>query len=167
MSKYFLTITNTIFVFLLASILSMGNASTSNTIELTSIVEQEVTLRDEQGNKIVKRVPAEKVLPGKEVIYTTRFKNNGSEPAENVIISNPVPQHTVYKLNSASGKNTQVMFSANGGKSFHFSNQLRAIAEDGSERVAEAKDYTDIRWIYQGQLQPGGEGVVEFRVVLQ
>ena len=59
------------------------------------------------------------------------------------------------------------MYSANGGKSFHHSNQLRVVAQDGSERIAEAKDYTDIRWIYQGQLQPGDEGVVEFRVVLQ
>ena len=71
--KYFLTITRTLCVFLLASIFTIGNANTSNAIELTSIVEQEVTTLDEQGNKIVKRVPAEKVLPGKEVIYTTRF----------------------------------------------------------------------------------------------
>lgn len=165
--KYFLTITRTLCVFLMATIFSIGNANTSNAIELTSIVEQEVTTLDEQGNKVVKRVPAEKVLPGKEVIYTTRFKNNGSEPAEDIVISNPIPQHTVYKLNSAAGKGTQVTYSANGGKSFHSSNQLRVVAQDGSERVAEAKDYTDIRWIYQGQLQPGDEGVVEFRVVLQ
>lgn len=167
MSKYFLTITKTLLVFLLASIFTVGNANTSSAIELTSIVEQEVTVLDEQGNEIVKRVPAAKVLPGKEVIYTTRFKNNGVEPADNIVISNPIPKHTVYKLNSAGGEGTEVTYSANGGKSFHFSNQLRVIAKDGSERNAEAKDYTDIRWTYQGQLQPGDEGVVEFRVVLQ
>ena len=165
--KYFLTITRTFCVFLLASIFTIGSANTSSAIELTSIVEQEVTSLDEQGNKVVKRVPAEKVLPGKEVIYTTRFKNNGSEPAEDIIISNPIPQHTIYKLESATGKETDVVYSVNGGKSFHHSNQLRVVAQDGSERIAEAKDYTDIRWIYQGQLQPGDEGVVEFRVVLQ
>ena len=165
--KYFLTITRTLCVFLLASIFTIGSANTSNAIELTSIVEQEVTTLDEQGNKVVKRVPAEKVLPGKEVIYTTRFKNNGGEPAEDIIISNPIPQHTVYKLKSATGKETDVVYSVNGGKSFHYSNQLRVVAQDGSERIAEAKDYTDIRWVYQGQLQPGDEGVVEFRVVLQ
>lgn len=165
--KHFLTITRTLCVFLLASIFTIGSANTSNAIELTSIVEQEVTTLDEQGNKVVKRVPAEKVLPGKEVIYTTRFKNNGSEPAENIVISNPIPQHTVYKIESAAGQDSEVMYSADGGKSFHSSNQLRVVAPNGSERIAVAKDYTDIRWTYRGQLQPGDEGVVEFRVVLQ
>lgn len=167
MSKHFLTITKTLFVFLLASIFTMGNANTSNAIELTSIVELEVVVLDAQGKEIVKRVPAEKVTPGSEVIYTTRFKYNGAESAENIVISNPIPEHTVFKQGSATGKEVEILYSVNDGKSFHASNQLRVTEADGSERLAVAEDYTDIRWTYRGQLQPGDEGSVEFRVVLQ
>lgn len=167
MSKHFLTSTKTLCVFLLASVFTMGNANTSNAIELTSIVELEVVTLDEQGNEVVKRVPAEKVTPGSEVIYTTRFKYNGAESAENVVISNPIPEHTVYKQDSASGQDTEIMFSVDDGKTFHTTKQLQVIESDGSKRLAIAKDYTDIRWTYRGQLQPGDEGSVEFRVVLQ
>lgn len=167
MSKHFLTITKTLFVCLLVSMFSVGNANTTDVIQLTSSAELEVVTQDDQGNEIIKRVPAEKVIPGSEVIYTTHFKYNGSQPAENIAISNPIPEHTVYKLGSAAGQNTQILFSANGGESFHAAQQLQVSTQDGSQRSAEASDYTNIRWTYQGQLQPGDEGVVEFRVVLK
>ena len=151
----------------MASVFTIGNANTSNAIELTSIVELEVVTLDEQGNKIVKRVPAEKVTPGSEVIYTTRFKYNGSEPAADVVISNPIPEHTIYKMGSATGKDAEILYSVDGGKSFHEADQLRVIESNGAERIAQAKDYTDVRWTYRGQLQPGDKGMVEFRVVLK
>ena len=167
MKTHFLIVTRTLCVFLLASIFSIGNANTSNAIELTSIVELEVITLDEQGKKVVKRVPAEKVTPGSEVIYTTHFKYNGSESAENVVISNPIPEHTIYKIGSASGQDTEILYSVNSGKSFHSADQLRVTSANGEERVAQAQDYTDVRWTYRGQLQPGDEGKVEFRVVLK
>ncbi len=167
MSKHFLTFTRTLFVFFLASLFTLGNANSSNAIQLTSVVELEVVSKDEQGNEIVKRIPAEKVTPGSEVIYTTRFKHNGSAPAEDIVISNPIPEHTVYKVNSAAGEETEILYSVDNGQSFHHQDKLAVIEKDGSTRAAQAKDYTDIRWTYRGQLQPGDEGAVEFRVVLK
>ena len=154
-------------MFLLASAVSMAVANPSNAIEVSSIVELEVISLDGQGNEIIKRIPAEKVTPGSEVIYTTRFKHNGAEPAEDIVISNPIPEHTIYKVGSAQGDGTEMLYSADGGKSFHQRDQLTVVGQDGSTRVAEAKDYTDIRWTYKGKLQPGDEGTVEFRVVLK
>ena len=167
MNKHFLTITKTFCVFLIASLYSVGNANSSSAIEVNSIVELEVVTLDEQGNEVVKRIPAEKVTPGSEVIYTTRFKHNGSEPAADIVISNPIPEHTVYKFGSAQGQETEILYSVDGGQSFHRPDQLTVVAKDGSSRLAEAKDYTDIRWTYLGQLQPGDEKAVEFRVVLK
>ena len=167
MSKHFLTFTRTLCVFFLAALVSLGNANSSNAIQLTSVVELEVVSKDEQGNEIVKRIPAEKVTPGSEVIYTTRFKHNGSQAAEDIVISNPIPEHTVYKVNSATGKGTEILYSVDNGQSFHHQDKLAVVEKDGSTRLAEAKDYTDIRWTYRGQLQPGDEGAVEFRVVLK
>ena len=152
---------------LLVALFSIGHANTADIIQLTSTAELEIVTQDEQGNEIIKRVPAEKVVPGTEVIYTTHFKYNGTAPAEDIAISNPIPEHTIYKLGSAVGTNTKVVFSTDGGESFQDSEQLHVTTQDGSQRIAQATDYTNIRWTYQGQLQPGDEGVVEFRVVLK
>lgn len=167
MSKYFLTITQALYVFLITAIMSFSSANSTNAIQLSSSVELEVVSQDEQGNKIVKRIPAEKVTPGSEVIYTTRFKYSGDEPAADIVISNPIPEHTVYKIDSAEGKNTKTMFSVDGGQSFDTPEKLKVTSVNGVTRTAEAKDYTDIRWIYQGDLNPGAEGEVQFRVVLK
>ena len=167
MSKHFLTITQALCIAMLTTLLGVASANSNSAIALSSIVELEVVAIDEQGKQKVTRVPAEKVTPGSEVIYTTRFKHNGSTPAADIVISNPIPEHTVYKLNSATGENTQTMFSVDGGRTFHLPNELKVIGQDGATRVAEAKDYTDIRWTYQGELKPGDEGAVEFRVVLK
>lgn len=167
MSKHFLTITQALYVFLFMALFTVSSANSTNAIELSSIVELEVVSQDEHGKDIVKRVPAEKVTPGSVVIYTTRFKHNGSEPAADIVISNPIPEHTVYKLNSAQGDNTVMMFSVDGGNSFHKAEELKVIDSDGITRAAEAKDYTDIRWTYQGDLKPGDNGEIEFQVVLK
>ena len=159
------SIAKLIFIALLVFILS--DAKAEQPIELTSIVESEVVENDAQGNEVVKRVPATKVVPGDEVIYTTTFKYNGEDPATDIVITNPIPQFTVYKIGSASGENTVIQYSVNNGESFHSTEQLKVTDENGKEKVAEAKDYTDIRWTYRGQLEKGDEGTVEFRVVLK
>lgn len=167
MSKYFLTITQAFYVTLMLALVSFAAANSTNAIQLTSLVELEVVVQDDQGKESVKRIPAEKVTPGSEIIYTTRFKHNGNQPAADIVISNPIPEHTVYKIDSATGNNTKAMFSVDGGQSFHFQDQLKVIDENGVARMAEEKDYTDIRWTYQGDFNPGEEGEVEFRVVLK
>ena len=135
-------------------------------IELFSVVEIEVVEKDDQGNEVVKRIPAKKVVPGTEVIYTTTFKYNSDQPGTDIVLTNPIPQFTVYKVGSASGENTVIQYSVNNGQSFHSTAQLKVIDEEGNARAAQASDYTDIRWTYLGQLEKGDEGSVEFRVVL-
>ena len=135
-------------------------------IELTTVVESEIVEKNAQGEEIIKRVPAAKVVPGDEVIYTTRFKYNGEDPATDIVITNPIPQFTQYKIGSASGDNTVIQYSVNNGDSYHSTAQLKVQDETGKEKAAEAEDYTDIRWTYRGQLEKGDEGIVEFRVVL-
>jgi uncharacterized repeat protein (TIGR01451 family) len=136
-------------------------------IELTTVVESEIVEKNAQGKEVIKRVPAAKVVPGDEVIYTTRFKYNGEDPATDIVITNPIPQFTQYRIGSASGDNTVIQYSVNNGQSFHSTDQLKVQDETGKEKAAEAEDYTDIRWTYRGQLEKGDEGMVEFRVVLK
>ena len=60
-------------------------------------------------------MPAEKIVPGDEVIYTVSATNICDEPADNVVIDNPVPEHMDYLANSAIGPGTEVTFSIDSG----------------------------------------------------
>ncbi len=70
---------------------AMALAQDKGTIELKSIAEVEIEDFNAEGQKVVKRVPAAKVVPGSEVIYTNLYTNVGSEAAAKVVITNPIP----------------------------------------------------------------------------
>ena len=73
-------------------------------VQLTSHAEVEVIETDTGDKQHIRRVPAAEVLPGKDVIYTLTFENVGTEPGKDIVIQNPIPEHTVYKTDSASGQ---------------------------------------------------------------
>lgn len=134
-------------------------------IELKSVSEVEVVTKDAQGKTVVNRVEAakSKVVPGNVVIITTTYRNIGTMPADNVAITNPIPQHTFYVDLSASGKDTRIDFSIDGGKTYNAPEKLTAKDDQGRTRPALPVDYTDIRWTRSKQLKPGESGSVSFR----
>jgi len=119
------------------------------------------------GKKSYQFIPATKVLPGEIVQYNTLFENISSKPAGNINIVNPIPKHTVYLPNSAVGKNTNIVFSVNGGKHYGKAGTLKVRGKNGKLHLAKPSDYTHIRWQYQGQLAPNTKQAVTFRVRLR
>ena len=133
-------------------------------IEVKTVAETEVTEVDKQGKEIVKRTAATNVVPGTEVIYTITAKNTGNEPADNIVVTNPVPKETVYVDGSAFGAGTRITFSVDGGKSYDKAQNLKVKDKAGKPRAAKAEDYTHVRWTLQFNLQPGQEAPVWYRV---
>ena len=133
-------------------------------IEVKTVAEIEVTEIDKQGKKTVKRTAATNVIPGTEVIYTITAKNTGNEPADNIVVTNPVPKQTVYVDGSAFGAGTNITYSVDGGKSYDKAEKLTVKDKAGKPRAATAKDYTHVRWTFQFNLQPGQEAPVWYRV---
>ena len=150
---------------LLSSILALALVSSPvlAEIKLTTVAEVEVTETDAQGNKTVKRVPPSRVVPGTEVIYTITAKNTGTQPADNIVVTNPIPEQTMYVDGSAFGAGTTITFSVDGGKSYNSADKLTVKGTDGKPRAATAEDYTNVRWTLQFSLQPGQEAPVWFR----
>mgnify|MGYP001553114910 FL=1 len=136
-------------------------------IQLTSMAEVESVTTDESGKQTVKRIPATKVVPGKDVIYTLVFENTGTLPGNDIVIQNPIPEHTVYKVDTAAGSDTKISYSVDGGKHFASADALMVTEANGSTRQATAADYTTIRFEYTRPLPPGEKSSVEFRVVLR
>jgi uncharacterized repeat protein (TIGR01451 family) len=144
--------------------LAMFSSLAMAQIEVKTVAEIEVTEINQQGKKTVKRKPATTVVPGTDVIYTITAKNTGNEPADNIVVTNPVPAKTVYVDGSAFGAGTNITFSVDGGKSYAQPAKLTVKDKAGKARAATAEDYTHVRWTLQFNLQPGQEAPVWYRV---
>lgn len=132
-------------------------------IELKTKAEIEVTIIDDKGKKKIKRTTAARVIPGTEVIYTITASNTGNQSAAKISVKDPIPKDMVYVDGSASGKNTLITFSVNGGKSYDKPEKLFVKNPEGKSVRATAKDYTDIRWTFQFDLKPKQKASVWFK----
>lgn len=142
-----------------------ARAADKGAIELMSIAEVEITVKNDNGEKEVKRVEASKanVAPGDTVIFTNYFINIGQKPADKVVLTNPVPEHMIYVDGTAEGKDAKIEFSVDKGKSYNAPGKLIIKKADGKERPATAADYSHIRWTLEKPVAPGGKGSVSFR----
>lgn len=145
-------------------LLAFTGGSALAQIQLTTVAEAEITETDAEGGTVTRRVPATRVVPGTEVIYTLTAENGGSEPADGVVVTNPIPEQTVYVDGSGSGDGADISFSVDGGKRFDRPERLTRTDEQGRVRPATAEDYTHIRWTLRGELPPGGTVPLSYRV---
>ncbi|HOL49199.1 MAG TPA: hypothetical protein PLW07_01335, partial [bacterium] len=82
-------------------------------------------------------------------------------------IVNPIPNGTTYILNSASGKDTEISFSIDGGKYFQKPPVKYLVKKpDGSteEKIATPEMYTHIMWTIKKPIPAGASGEVSFSV---
>jgi uncharacterized repeat protein (TIGR01451 family) len=151
---------------LLAAPLSAWSQSKGHIrLQSQALVEQEVM--NAEGKKVIERVPAAKVVPGTEVIFSQRYENIGHESAENAVITNPIPEHMLYKSGSAVGEGAQIMFSVDHGKSYNIPGKLFVFDAAGRKFPARPKDYTHVRWTFTTPLPSGAKGEVSFRAILE
>ncbi len=136
-------------------------------VELTVVAEKEIEVTGADGKKVVQRVPANKVIPGDEVIYTITYVNNGDQPAENLVVKNPIPEHMKYIGGSVKGENSVITYSVDKGKSYETPEKLKVKDASGNLVAAGPADYTDIRWTLNKPVAPKSSGQVSFRARLE
>ena len=150
----------------LMAVLSPAAALADPNIQLNMSVAKQVTV-EEKGQKVTRWVDAKDIEPGQKLKYTVHYSNVGDEPATKVRIENPIPELTVYVSDSASGKGTTIVFSADGGKTYEKQGEVTYDAKlfgGGTERrKAGPEQYTNIRWQID-RIPPGGTGDVSFIV---
>jgi uncharacterized repeat protein (TIGR01451 family) len=135
-------------------------------IRLNITAEKEVAVTE--GDRVIKkRVAAQTIEPGEEIVYTIRYTNRGDLEATNVDVKNPVPSNTVYVGGSATGKGADITFSADGGKNFGKASSVTYQVTEAngkqSTRKASPENYTNIRWIIK-RVDPGQSGELGYRV---
>ena len=151
----------------LLSSFSLSAHAAESAIKVTSIAQIEVEEAGKDGKKSFKRTPVTMAVPGTEVIYTTTFENTINKAAENISINNPIPNNSEYKAGSAFGKDCEILFSVDNGKTFGHAEELKVRGTDSKERAALPREYTHIRWNYKTRLAPGKSAEVGFRAAIK
>lgn len=150
----------------LLSSLSLDALAADGAIKVKSVAQVEVEVTAQDGSKTMERKPVEKAVPGTEIIFTNSFENISAKAASDIVINNPIPNSTTYKAGSAFGQDCEILFSADGGKTFGVAESLKIKTADGTEHIALPKEYTHIRWAYKKQLPAGNTGEVGFRATI-
>lgn len=137
-------------------------------VQMEMIAEKEVKIQ-EAGKTITKRVPAATSKAGETLIFTIRYRNVSAEKATKVEAKNEIPAGMVYLENSATGSNSEVLFSVDGGKTFKKAPELvkeKTVAGKKEKVKATASDYTHIEWVI-GEIGPGQSGELAYRALMQ
>ena len=109
----------------------------------------------ENGKTTEKLEEPNQVLPGDQLVFTTRYTNGGTQPATDFVVTNPLPGPV--KLAKVNGFEVSV----DGGKTFGSLAALKATGADGKPRAAELADVTHVRWRV-ASIAPGASGEVKY-----
>jgi len=111
-------------------------------------IKAELLVRTGGGDAMPARdrfVPALKLKENDKVYYTLSIRNAGAVPANDIWVTQALPQNSVYLPNSANGPAADVLFSADGGRTFAAEKQLYVIDGANVRRRASPRDFTHIR----------------------
>jgi uncharacterized repeat protein (TIGR01451 family) len=147
---------------LFASATATAQDAARGCIELKTVGELEQSYVDAAGKQATRLVPAAKVVPGDEVVWTITASNICTTPAADVAITNPVPAHMSYVGESAFGPGSKIEFSLDG-KAFGTPDSLLVKTADGAQHTARADEYTHVRWVLGQTIGPSETLVVRYR----
>jgi uncharacterized repeat protein (TIGR01451 family) len=146
-------------------IVASHNAWAQSPVSLKSTVETERMVKQADGQMLPKRSPVKSAVPGEEVIFTNTFSNVSTQPAADLVLTNPIA--TDLRLKKAWGEGASITYSVDGGKTYAAPEQLKVSGKDGQHRAAKVDDYTHVRWMMQGSLAAGASTAVGFNAVVR
>ena len=136
-------------------------------LEVKTVVQKLSETVNENGEAQTELVEIDTAVPGDQVVYTVTFRNIGVEPAQNIRITNPIPEQMRYVSGTAFGPGSDIEYSADGGETWGQPALLRVQDESGIERLAEASDFTHIRWALNAPLAAGEGSFARFRAIIR
>jgi uncharacterized repeat protein (TIGR01451 family) len=150
-----------------ASLLTIAaGAQALDAIAIKAIAEVETKIWL-NGREALKLAPADRVVPGDQVIYTLEIRNTGAKAVPAASVSYGIPEHMRYVADSATGPGADVSYSIDGGHTFDRPENLKVAGPSGPLRPATAADYTHIRWHLQHSLKGNSVAFARFRAVVK
>jgi len=149
--------------FFLLAILVLPSLSLAQ-VELTTEAFEVIEKTLESGKPQTQWIKPDNIVPGDKIGYKITIKNSSNDAADNLVLSNPIPEHTLYIDGSARGANATIQFSIDkAGKAFAKPSEL-FVEENGKRILATAKHYTHVKWILNQSIPAGEESSVQYVV---
>lgn len=145
----------------LAAPVTSAHAQGAQPVELKGEVKLD-KLVTEDGKSRHELVAPDVVVPGDHLVFTTSYRNTGSETIKDFIVTNPLPAGVMLASESAAGLDVSV----DGGKTWGKLAQLSVTEANGALRPAQASDVTHLRWILP-VLNPGQQGNLQFFAIVR
>jgi uncharacterized repeat protein (TIGR01451 family) len=147
------------FLALLALLLSPGLALAADSVTLASEVFVEKTVTAPDGRARILLDQPKLVMPGDNLVFVLKYRNDGTAPATNFSVTNPMPSAVAFR--EAPGNLAQ--YSVDGGHIWGFLSNLKVQEDDGRWRSARPEDVTHVRWTFRQPLPAGASGKLTFR----
>ncbi len=135
----------------------------ANQIDLKSEVFVERVVRASNGASTVVLQAPSRVLPGDNLVFILTYRNAGTAPASDFVITNPLPAAVSFQRSAEGGE----MVSIDGGRSWGRLAELRVTEADGRIRHAVPEDVTHLRWQMPDSVAAGQSGRLSFRGVVR
>jgi uncharacterized repeat protein (TIGR01451 family)/fimbrial isopeptide formation D2 family protein len=147
---------------------TVANGTTTSSYNSASSTGEDVTVVGGPNVGLVKSVsPTGTQNPGTDLVYTITFTNTGGASAQSLVIKDPVPANTDFKVGSVTnslgttGLTVAVAYSNDGGTTWSYT----PVSAGGGAAAGYDRNVTNIRWTFTGNLSktpPNNTGSVNF-----
>jgi len=153
--------TSPAFLAVIAATLSVPAFAGGISLE-TRILKAE-TVKLSNGGTAEKLVPAAKAVPGDPMVYVLAYRNDGNQPAADVVLNSAVPATMIYR---GGGAGVEPLVSIDGA-TFARLAELSVTGPGGVRRAARLSDITHVRWHITNPIAVGAAGEVSFHAALR
>ncbi|HMF57392.1 MAG TPA: isopeptide-forming domain-containing fimbrial protein, partial [Pyrinomonadaceae bacterium] len=146
------------------------NGTTTASYDPASSTGEDVTVVSPPNVGLVKSVsPSGTQPPGTDLTYTIAFTNAGGRAATSLVVTDPIPSSTDFKVGSATsalgttGLTVVISYSNNGGTTWAYT----PVSGAGGAPAGYDRSVTNVRWVFTGNLSqtsPNNTGSVNFTV---
>ncbi len=151
------------FLFALFALVVPVAAQAANDVALTSSVFVEKSVAQTDGKTRLVLEEPKVVVPGDRLVFVLAYKNLGTKPAADFVVTNPLPGAVAYQGTGDAG----TIVSIDGGKSWGTLAALKVRNADGTARAAYPEDVTHVRWAMKTPIPVGAAGKLSFRGVVK
>ena len=151
------------FLLILFALLLPSAALAQNQVALTSEVLVERTVAVANGPARVTLEPPGVVTPGDKLVFVLSYRNNGSAPAADFEVTNPIPESVTFESSESAG----AVYSVDGARTWGALAALQVRNADGTSRAAAPADVTHVRWRFAQPIPAGTGGQLRFRGVVK
>lgn len=152
-------------ILVLASVVALPAAAQTpaNAVAINSDVLVERIATDASGHTQTTVEQPATVVPGDHLIFVLRYRNNGTQPATDFVVTNPLPAAVSFDSTS----DAIATVSVDGGVTWGQLAGLTVTNADGTVRPARPDEVTHIRWAFSQPIPAGETGQLMFRGIVK